>query len=241
MRQRRKWPAVRAARKRAGPSMTSRPRCARVDGRGTHPSDGWVAGSGMLTTPRLIAIALCAALNFSIGSIVHLVKLPVYLDSIGIILCALLLAGDRTAAFVCSLLSALLSLIVSTLVINPLAPWFVGTDIALALVSAFVTTHGAVIFRARPLQPGTFIGRVLLYGVITGVTAAVVSAPAAAYLFGGVTGSGSALVPAVFLHAGQQLLSASSGLVIEPIDKSLQVLLAALLYRATPAEFLARL
>jgi energy-coupling factor transport system substrate-specific component len=71
----------------------------------------------------------------------------------------------------------------------------------------------------------------------------VVSAPVVAYLFGGVTGSGSALVVAVFLHAGQQLLSASlsSGLAIEPIDKSLQVLLAALLYRATPGEFLAML
>ena len=197
----------------------------------------------MLTTPRLIAIALCAALNFSIGSIVYLIKLPVYLDSIGTILCALLLAGDRKVAFVCSFLSALLSLIVSTLLINPFIPWFVGTDVALALVSAFVTSHGAAIFRARPLQPAAFIARVLLYGVITGVTAAVVSAPVVAYLFGGVTGSGSALVVAVFLHAGQQLLSASlsSGLAIEPIDKSLQVLLAALLYRATPGEFLAML
>ena len=31
----------------------------------------------MLTTPRLIAIALCAALNFAVGSIVYLIKLPV--------------------------------------------------------------------------------------------------------------------------------------------------------------------
>ena len=30
----------------------------------------------MFTTPRLVAIALCAALNFAIGNIVYLVKLP---------------------------------------------------------------------------------------------------------------------------------------------------------------------
>src|SRR5262249_18681530 len=89
-----------------------------------------LVGAGMLTTPRLIAIALCAALNFSIGAIVHLIKLPIYLDSIGTILCALLLAGDRKAAFVCSFLSALMSLIVSTLLTNPFIPWFVGTHIA---------------------------------------------------------------------------------------------------------------
>ena len=37
----------------------------------------------MFTTPRLVAIALCAALNFAIGIIVYLVKLPIYLDSVG--------------------------------------------------------------------------------------------------------------------------------------------------------------
>ena len=44
-------------------------------------------------------------------------------------------------------------------------------------------------------------------------------------LFGGVTGSGSALVVAVFLKAGQDLMSAamSSGLVADPPDKILQV------------------
>ena len=56
----------------------------------------------MFTTPRLIIIALGAALNVSIGTIVYLIKLPVYLDSIGTILVALLLAPDRTAAFLCA-------------------------------------------------------------------------------------------------------------------------------------------
>jgi hypothetical protein len=61
-----------------------------------------------------------------------------------------------------------------------------------------------------------------------------------AYLFGGITGSGSALIVAFFLKAGQQLLNAAllSGLAAEPVDKSLQVLLAALLYRATPETFI---
>src|SRR5690349_11077283 len=116
----------------------------------------------MLTTPRLIAIALCAALNFSVGTIVYLVKLPIYLDSIGTILCALLLAFDRRTAFVCAWLSSIMSLIISALVINPFIPWFAGTDVALALISAFVTSRGAEIFRARPMRTAAFAGRVLL-------------------------------------------------------------------------------
>jgi energy-coupling factor transport system substrate-specific component len=84
---------------------------------------------------------------------------------------------------------------------------------------------------------------VLLYGIATGIIAAVVSAPVVAYLFGGVTGSGSAFIVALFLKAGQQVLSAAllSGLTAEPVDKTLQVLLAALLYRATPRDFIAML
>jgi len=57
----------------------------------------------MFTTPRLVAIALCAALNFAIGNIVYLIKLPIYLDSIGTNPCArLLIVPDRTAAIVCA-------------------------------------------------------------------------------------------------------------------------------------------
>jgi energy-coupling factor transport system substrate-specific component len=197
----------------------------------------------MLTTPRLIVIALCAALNFSIGTIVYLIKLPIYLDSIGTILCALLLASDRKAAFVCAWLCAILSTIISALLINPFIPWFAGTDLAIALVSAFLTSRAAATLRARPMQTWAFAGRVVGYGILTGLVAAVVSAPVVAYLFGGVTGSGSAFIVALFLKSGQQVLSAAlfSGLTAEPVDKTLQVLFAALLYRATPGDFIAML
>jgi energy-coupling factor transport system substrate-specific component len=197
----------------------------------------------MLTTPRLIAIALCAALNFSIGSIVYLIKLPIYLDSIGTILCALLLYPDRRAAFICAWISGALSLVLSGLLINPFVPWFEMTDVAIALFSAFVIATGAETFRARPLRPLAFTSKTLSFGISTGIIAALVSAPVVVYLFGGVTGSGSSFVVAFFLKTGQQLLSAAilSGLTAEPIDKTLQVLFAALLFRATPNDFIAML
>jgi energy-coupling factor transport system substrate-specific component len=194
----------------------------------------------MLTTPRLIAIALCAALNFCIGSIVYLIKLPIYLDSIGTILCALLLFPDRRAGFVCAWISGALSIVLSALLINPFVPWFELTDVAIALFSAFATARAAEVFRARPIHAPIFVANICLYGIATGVVAAVVSAPVVAYLFGGVTGSGSAFLVALFLKTGEKLLNAAilSGLTAEPIDKTLQVLFAALLYRATPNDFI---
>lgn len=197
----------------------------------------------MFTTPRLIVIALCAALNFAVGTIVYLIKLPIYLDSIGTILCAMLLAADRKAAFVCACLAGGIGILISGLLLNPFLPWFVLTVVAIALVTAFITANGAQVFRARPMPTGAFAGRVLVYGILTGLAAAVVSAPVVAYLFGGVTGSGSAFIVALFLKAGQQVLSAAllSGLTAEPVDKTLQLLFAALLYRATPGDFIAML
>jgi len=196
----------------------------------------------MFTTPRLILIALGAALNFSVGTVVYLLKLPIYLDSIGTILAALLLAPDRRAAFVCAWAAAWASLALSGLV-NPFLPWFAMTDVAIALVTALLTVGAAATFRAHPLRSGSFAAQVVLCGVATGVVSAVVSLPVVVYLFGGVTGSGSAFLVALFLESGQRLMNAAmlSGLVNDPLDKVLQVLLAAMLYRVTPGDFIALL
>jgi energy-coupling factor transport system substrate-specific component len=197
----------------------------------------------MFTTPRLVAIALCAALNFAIGNVVYLIKLPIYLDSIGTILCALLLFPDRLAAICCAFIAGFIGVILSGLVINPFLPWFTFSVLAIVLVSALLTANATETFRAQPLQPLPFFGKVAMYGVITGIVVAIVSAPVVVYLFGGVTGSGSAFVVAFFLKTGEQLLNAAlfAGLTTEPVDKTLQVLVAALLYRATPREFIAML
>jgi energy-coupling factor transport system substrate-specific component len=197
----------------------------------------------MLTTPRLIAIALCAALNFALGSVVFLIKLPIYLDSVGTILCALLIADDRKAAFLCASLAGLVGVLLTGLLFNPFLPWFALTVVAIAAISAFLTAAGAPTFRRRPMPTAAFAGRILLYGIVTGLAAAVVSAPVVAWLFGGVTGSGTTFIVALFLKAGHQLMNATllSGFAAEPIDKTLQVLLAALLYRASPSDFIAML
>jgi len=127
--------------------------------------------------------------------------------------------------------------------INPFIPWFALTDVTIALVSAFATSSAVATFRARPMRTGAFFGRVVLYGVLTGIAAGVVSALIVAYVFGGVTGSGSAAIVAFYLRLGFTVETASllAGLTIEPLDKTVQVLLAALLYRATPRDFVAML
>src|SRR4051812_251536 len=197
----------------------------------------------MLTTPRLVAIALCAALNFAIGNIVYLVKLPIFLDSIGTVLCALLIFPDRLAAVICAFISGVIAAILTRLVLNPFLPRVRLTLLAIAVVSALLTTLGTQTFRTRPLPAIPFFAKITVCGLVTGIVSAIVSAPVVVYLFGGVTGSGSTFVVAFFLKTGQQLLDSVvlAGFATDPVDKVLQVLLAALLYRATPREFIAML
>src|SRR5258707_10639929 len=104
----------------------------------------------MITTPRLIIFGLGAALNVSIGTIVYLIKLPVYLDSIGTILVALLLAPDRTAAFLCAWAAGWVGLVVEHH-INTFQAWLEIIDVAIAVDTALLTVGAASTFRARPL------------------------------------------------------------------------------------------
>src|ERR1700751_3852028 len=113
----------------------------------------------MFTTPRPILIALGAALTRAVATVVYLLKLPVFLDSIGTILVALLLAPDRLAAFMWALEAGWIGLAMSGL-INPFLPWFALTDVAIALVGARLVVGAARTFRERPLGSPAFIGQV---------------------------------------------------------------------------------
>jgi hypothetical protein len=81
-----------------------------------------------------------------------------------------------------------------------------------------------------------------LVGLLTGVVAAIISAPMAAYVFGGVTGSGTDLLVAAFRASGQNILGATllQGGVSDPFDKMTSFLLVWLIIQALPRRVLAR-
>jgi len=194
----------------------------------------------MPKTETMVTIALCAALNLALGSAVFLLKAPIYLDMVGTILCALLFCDTARKAFLSSATAGVISFILGGLLVNPFLPWFSGSVVAVAAVTAFVTCRSARTLRNEAPNRKRFYFAVLGYGILTGVIAAIVSAPIVVYLFGGVTGSGSALIVAFFLKTGHQLLQAAflSGFTAEPIDKTLQLLIAVVLFRATPESFI---
>ena len=189
--------------------------------------------------PTIVLAAACIALNIAAGTLVYLLKLPIYLDSAGIMLAAILIPGSRANAILGSAIVAVVRFIVFGVLVSPFQPWFIGTGIAGAL-------YGSLVVRGRvtDLINGTattrqFVGKLLLFGIGWGIVAAAVSAPVVVYLFGGVTGAGSTLILAFLVKAGNQLLKAAllTGFSADPIDKTLSLLLAIMIARYTPPAF----
>jgi energy-coupling factor transport system substrate-specific component len=177
-------------------------------------------------TFQLVFLAFCAALNVGIGSIIGIVKLPIYLDSIGTFIAAAL-GGWLYGAVV-----GVLAVIIAAIAITPTAPAYAGTAIVIALCVSILVRH-----RFLKSLPITIIG-----GLIVGVFAAIVSAPVTTYLYGGVSLAGADALTAFFKAMGNTLLESVilGGLATDPIDKLATSLIALSLLRALPTRLYQR-
>lgn len=174
----------------------------------------------------LTLVPMGIALNLSLGTLVHALRLPVYLDEVGTV-CVTLLVGLRAGLAV-----GILSFLIGGPLTNPVLPWFTGTQIAVALYTHFLGRRGFI----RTLR------RTILSGIGLGILAGVVSAPVVVLLFGGLSGSGAALITAFLLASGKTVIQSVllAGLASEPLDKTLQLLLARHILRGIPKSILER-
>lgn len=178
-------------------------------------------------TAALALVPLGVLLNLGIGTIVHLLKLPLFVDAVGTILITLLI-GWRWGA-----VTGVLSFLVGGVLTNPVLPWFCGTQAVVAIVAGIMASKGW--FRTIP--------RTIVTGIVIGIAAGIVSAPVIIKLFGGITGSGSGFITSFLLASGKKVLDSVilTGLSCEPIDKTLQCLLVFWLSRTLPMRFRQRL
>ena len=167
-------------------------------------------------------VPLGILLNLGIGTLVHILKLPLFVDATGTILVTLLI-GWRWGA-----LTGVLSFLIGGLLTNPVMPWFSGTQAAIAVVAGLAAAKGG--FKTLP--------RTIVTGVAIGIVAAIVSAPVIIWLFGGITGSGSGFLTSFLLASGKRIVEAVvlTGISCEPIDKTLQCLLIFWLIRSLPVR-----
>ncbi len=178
------------------------------------------------TGPVLSLIAFAIALNVSMGQVVTALKLPLYLDMLGTILCAAL-AGFRPAA-----VAAISSNILAATLGSPAMLFFAPVGVAVAAISA-----GS--FRLRAFSTPLFAAAA---GAIQGAIAATLSAPISAYVFGGVTVAGTDVIVALYRGSGFDLLQSAwfQGLTTDIPDKLISYVIVAGLLRDMPMRILTR-
>jgi len=176
---------------------------------------------------QIALMGMLIAFNVALGGLVHVLKLPIFLDSIGTVLAAVLL-GPRSAILV-----GIFSFLVAAAIINPVYVWFIGTQAVIGLV-VYMAAKYLAIFRS--------LARLVPAGIVLGVITGIVSAPVIVYVFGGVAGSGRDLITAALVGTGQQIWKAVflSGAASEPIDKLLQLLAAFFVLKSLPRSVLER-
>lgn len=155
---------------------------------------------------------------------VSAVKLPLYLDSIGTVLATAL--GGLWTGILCGVLSVIIGSIYT-----PTLWTYAGTMVAIALYVSLV----------RPLGYLSTLLPTALFGIGLGIVCAIVSAPVTAYIWKGVSLSGTDAITA-FLSAKSESLLLSvilGGLSTDPIDKLVTSLIAFVLVRRIPARFFA--
>jgi hypothetical protein len=193
---------------------------------------GFVAGlvgyAGLLRprpntpAPRLLA-GLAAGLAV-VGGLVWFVVLPFYRD-----LCAT--PEGATPAQPCF---QLFSPDLATL-----PAWFV----LLAAVALVVLAIGVLGFVVRVLRDRDLgVAFAVVAGAVCGVISALIAAPIAVLVFGGVTGSGTDLLVLAFTQAGSDLQTAvvQQALLSDTIDKSITYLIVFVLLASTSRRILAR-
>lgn len=175
-------------------------------------------------TYTLIPIGI--VLNLAIGQLVSILKIPIFLDSVGTVLVAVLCGP------IPGVLTGVLSGIVGAFATNPILPWYSGTAAVIGLFAAYWASNGY--FKKW--------WTVVIGGILMGVIAAVVSSPVTAYIFGGITLSGSSLIVAYLMQTGRNIIQSVilAGIASDPVDKMLTFLAVWFLLKSSPIELLRR-
>ncbi|WP_279454975.1 ECF transporter S component [Aeromonas veronii] len=177
-----------------------------------------------LSSYNLAFMVICIAINMVAGQAASMLKLPIFLDSIGTVLCAIL-AGPWMAVA-----TGLLTNLLWGLLTGPIATAFAPVAMMIGLSAGLLARAGW--FNNLP--------KVVVSSVVITLALTLVAIPIRSYLFGGATGSGADFVVA-YLHAMGSDLQESVAVTVlgtNLLDKLLTVLIAWGLVRRLPQRTL---
>lgn len=174
----------------------------------------------------MLLIPIAVAVNLVGFQLANVLRLPIFLDTIGTILVGVI-AGPWVA-----LLAGLITNLINA-IFNPTYLPYALTSMAIGVGAGLLSKYG--FFKNVP--------KAIVSGIIITLIAVVVSAPITVLVFGGATGSTSSLITATFLASGQQLWTAvfSSSFITEVADKVVSVLIVYFIVKGMSDRYLSKM
>ena len=175
-----------------------------------------------MSVKSLTLVGMGIALNV-IGAFIALtLRLPIYLDSIGTILIASLL-GPKFAV-----MTGVCGSLVSGMIFDPYSIYFAPVQISTGLLAGIMYNKGFLDGKKTPLG-------VLIFTIPTSIISAII----AAFLFGGVTSSGSSYIVQILNHFDVPMVVSVfiTQVCTDYADKFIAVILVSLAVSALPYNY----
>lgn len=167
----------------------------------------------------LLLIPIAVAVNFVGGQVAVLLKIPLYLDTIGTILVAML-----CGPWVGGLAGLITNLVLG--ISNPTFLAFAIVNVAVGIVTGFCARWGGF----------TVWWKWIISMVLMSLASIITAAPIVVLLYGGITASGTSLITATLMATGVNIWNAviSTELVFTVSDRIISFIITYLILRVIP-------
>lgn len=179
-----------------------------------------------LTVLQMCFLALAAVLNIAGANIALLLRIPLYLDTLGTFLSAMLFGPFY------GMIPGLLSGLLTGFTTDIYSLFYLPVQLVTALAAGFL-------FYEKAFKTGKY--RILLFAAAVTVPGTIVSASITAFLFGGITSSGSSILVQLLHHTGLNLTASvfCVQLLTDYLDRTVMLCLSVLVLGVLPTSMLA--
>ena len=173
----------------------------------------------------ILVIPVVVAVNFVGGQLASLLKLPMYLDTIGTIF-ASMLCGPWVGAVAGGMTN------VVTGIANPVNFAFIPVNVIVGLTTGYMARKN--MFSTLP--------KIAISVVLMAVISTVVAAPIVVLVYGGVTGGGTSLLTATAMAAGANIWAAFFGTegIFTTLDRAISFLISWSVIKVIPVRTLVK-
>ena len=170
-------------------------------------------------TFKITIMSIAVVLNIIGAFIAVALKLPIFIDTIGTFLSAFLFGP------VGGMLTGMVTSLINGLTFDPYSLYFIPVQVIIGLVAGIC------------YKKNLFKGKFLILGIIiTTVMGSLMASLISAFVFGGITSSGTSFIVMYLKEAGVNIVASifSTQILFDLLDKSITVLLVLTILKSVP-------